>query len=169
MIETGILRGKAAIKLGDVVGSDEMLPAEYMWQTDAKVLARACLTNHDPQFPQRVRPGDFVIAGRGFGFGHIHMNGLNGFMELGVSAVIAESFSPGWYRRAIANGFLVITCQDVTKLVEQGDQLELNLNTGDIRNLDTGMKISSHVLHPLLREIIDAGGLAAYTRNRFAK
>lgn len=157
-----IINGKVAIKLGDHINADQMAPPGYMWERNPEVLARVSLANYDQEFPQRVAPGDIIIAGQNFGHGHLHMGGLIGFQRLGISAVIAESIAPGWYRGAIADGFPVITCSDITKKVSVGDELKVNFKTGHIKNLTTGEAISAEPIPLILREIINAGGMAAY-------
>ncbi|MFC2000879.1 3-isopropylmalate dehydratase [Chloroflexota bacterium] len=161
-----VIKGKVAIKLGDVINSDQMFPPSYMWQHDWEIKPKFCLTNYDPEFPERVRPGDIIIAGKIFGHGHSHMDGLTGFQKLGVSAVTAESFSPGWYRGAIASGFPVIACPGITKKVNVGDELEVNFKTSNIKNLTTGEILKAESIHPIIREILDAGGIAAYAEKK---
>jgi 3-isopropylmalate/(R)-2-methylmalate dehydratase small subunit len=156
------VRGRIAIILGNVVGSDEMVPAKYMWQLDADILAANCLTEYDPDFPHNAIAGDFIVAGEGFGFGHLHMNGLIAFKKLGIAAVIAESFSPGWYRAAISDGFPVITCPGITTKVSKRDTLEINLRTGEILDVTTSTRIKGEPLPLILKEIILAGGITAY-------
>ncbi len=158
-----VVKGKVVIKLGDLVDSDQMSPPEYMWQFDPESADKGCLVNYDPEFSQRVRPGDFVVAGQAFGYGHLHMRGLMGFEKLGVAAVIAESVSPGWYRGAVAGGFPVVVCPSITQKANEGDDLEINVKTGNIKNLTTGDTIKAEPIPAIIREIIDAGGTAAYT------
>ncbi|MBI2858493.1 MAG: 3-isopropylmalate dehydratase [Chloroflexi bacterium] len=164
-----ILKGKVAIKLGDIINSDLMSPPEYMWQMrDPQLIAKVCFTNYDPEFPKRVRPGDFVVAGQGFGHGHLHMGGMAGMKGLSVAAVICESVAPGWYRGAVNGGFPVITCPDITKKVNEGDELEVNVKTGIIKNLTSGESIQAEPVPPIIRAILDAGGIAGYTEKKLA-
>jgi 3-isopropylmalate/(R)-2-methylmalate dehydratase small subunit len=164
-----ILRGKVAIILGDFVNSDQMTPPQYVWQLhDPEVAARVCLTNFDPDFPRKVRPGDFIATGRGFGYGHLHMGVLKGFQKLGVAAIIAESCVSSWYRGAISSGFPVIICSDITKKASQGDELEIEVTTGVIKNLTSQERFKAEPIPPLLREILNAGGMEAYTNQKLS-
>jgi 3-isopropylmalate/(R)-2-methylmalate dehydratase small subunit len=87
-------------------------------------------------------------------------------MGAGIKAVIAESFSRLQFRNAINNGLPFVTCQDITKAVNTGDELEINLQTGKIRNLATGNEIDGTPMSDFVTEIANAGGLISYIRQK---
>lgn len=157
-----IIKGEVLWKFGDNFDADYIVPAEYRVISDREVLAKVCLIDYDPEFPQRVTPGDILIAGQNFGYGHPHISGLRAFLKLGIGALVAESFAPAWYRTAISSAFPVLRCPDITKKADKGHQLQITFKTGKIKNLTTGETISAEPLHPILMDIIGAGGMRAY-------
>jgi len=69
------------------------------------VLGKVCLADYDPEFVRKVRPGDIMIAGRNFGFGHPHQQGLQSLIKVGIAGFVAESYYPNWHRMAVSFGF----------------------------------------------------------------
>jgi len=163
-----IVKGKIIWKFGDHFNSDLIVGSKYIQERDPEVLRKACLADFDPEFSQKVTPGDVMIAGRNFGYGHPHGQGLTSLRQVGISALIAESFYPVWYRMAISSAFPVLTCPDIAKKADVGDKLEANFKTGDVKNVTTGETIKAEPLSPFLREIMDMGGMAAYIREKIS-
>lgn len=161
-----VVKGKVLWKFGNDFNADLIVPSEYMLGEDPEVLAKVCLADYDPEFSKRVTPSDILIAGQNFGYGHPHPAGLLAFLGLEIGILIAESFAPAWYRGAISAAFPVLTCPGITKKADVGHQLETNLKTGKVKNLSTGDTINAEPIHPILMEIIDAGGMPAYAEMR---
>ncbi len=119
-----IVRSKIVWKFGDYFNADLIVPAKYRYEYDPDVLAKVCLADYDPEFPRKVTPGNIIIAGRSFGYGHPHPTGIHAFQKLGIGVLIAESFAPVWYRVAIAVAFPVLNCPDITRKADLGHLLE---------------------------------------------
>lgn len=134
--------------------------------------AKHVLEDIIPDFASRVRPGDILFAGKGFGWGHghYHPQAIRALMALGVSGVFAESFGGGFARKAInLFGFPAFAFPGLVPLVEAGDEVEVDLAAGDFRNLKRGHVREFKPLPPVILEILNLGGLDAQTLQHFGK
>lgn len=135
-------------------------------QYDPAILAAHCFAEVDPAFARRVKPGDFVVAGRNFGYGNAHIQGFLGLKGLGVG-LLAESMSRGAFRAAINAGLpLTVPAPGLRDAVQSGDELEVDFVAGRIKNVSRGVDIQAEPLPPVLREIIGAGGGIAHMQQR---
>jgi 3-isopropylmalate/(R)-2-methylmalate dehydratase small subunit len=153
------IKGRIIWKFGDHFNADLIVGSKYIAERNQDVLAKVCLADYDPEFVQRVRPGDIMIAGRNFGFGHPHQQGLQSLIKIGIAGFVAESYYPNWYRMSVSFGFPAIVCPDITKKAEVGQELHINFSNGEINNLTTGELIMGEPYPQYLLEIIEAGGL----------
>lgn len=157
------LKGKAWV-FGDILDVDfDIYPIELTKGAgrpkEEKEYGKYCMVNLDPEFPNKVKEGDFIIAGLNFGYGHDHETAPLSIKGCGVSAVICESTNRNFLRNAIHIGLPVIELPGIKSKVSQGDELEANLKEGTIRNLTTGETMSFAPYPDFLAEIIEAGGL----------
>jgi 3-isopropylmalate/(R)-2-methylmalate dehydratase small subunit len=135
---------------------------------DPKVLKEHVMTGVDPDFPKKAKPGDIIVAGKNFGHGNPHVWGYQAMRELGLGLVV-EFMSRGGFRNAVAAGLPFLPeARGITDKVNQGDELEVDFSTGEIRNLTTGELIKAEPLAPPLLEIIAAGGQKRYLKKKFA-
>ena len=160
-------RGRAHL-VGDHIDTDQIIPAQYLTTTDPRELAMHCLETPDPDFVKKVRPGDFVVAGVNFGCGSSREHAPISIKGCGVSAVIAKSFARIFFRNAINLGLPVLECPEAVEAIDAGDELEVDLATGNIRNLTTEGVFVAKPYEPFMMEIINAGGLVEYTKRRLA-
>ena len=166
-----ILRGRIH-KFGDFVECDShIIPyqgtPDYSSVTqNMEALARLCFTPVDPDFPNRVRKGDFVVAGKGFGSGKTHELGIIALEVCGIKAIIAESIQRAYFRFAINHGIVPMVCQCVTREAETGNLLEIIPRSGKITNLNTGRTYYAEPLPELVLEILQAGGMLNIVRQR---
>jgi 3-isopropylmalate/(R)-2-methylmalate dehydratase small subunit len=132
------------------------------------VLKDYIMTGVAPEFPRQVSPGDIIVAGKNFGHGNPHIWGYHTLRELGIGLVV-ESMARGGFRLAVVAGvpFLLAT-RDITRKVNQGDELEVNFRTGDIKNLTSGELIKTESLPEFILEIIEVGGQAGYLARKLA-
>ncbi|ADG13737.1 Isopropylmalate/citramalate isomerase small subunit [Methanocaldococcus infernus] len=149
-------------KFGDNVDTDAILPARYLIYTEPEELAKYAMTGIDEEFPKKAKKGDIIVAGKNFGCGSSREHAPIGLKALGISAVIAESFARIFYRNAINIGLPLIECKDISKKVDEGDILEVNLKTGEIKNLTKGETYQGTKLPEFMMEILEAGGLMEY-------
>src|SRR3972149_3355792 len=134
-----VLRGKAH-KYGANVDTDVIIPGVFLKETDPKKLAQHAMEGIDPEFPKRVRPGDFVVAGRNFGCGSSREHAPIALKHCGVRAVLAPSFARIFYRNAVDGGHLlpVEIDDDTYHRIQPMDDLEIDLTTGRVTNLTRG-------------------------------
>ncbi len=161
------VRGKAHT-FGDHIDTDQIIPAKYLTIADVKELASHCLETADQDFVKKVRPGDFVVTGVNFGCGSSREHAPISIKGCGVSCVIAKSFARIFFRNAINLGLPVLECPEAADAIEAGDELDVDLSTGTIRNLTTEQVFPAKPYEPFMLEIIEAGGLVPYTKRRLA-
>ena len=122
-------------KYGDGINTDVIFPGKYTYTiSDAAEMARYALEDLDPAFAPNVRPGDVIVAGRNWGNGSSREQAVTCLTQAGVSAVIAVSFARIWYRNAINNGLLAITCPAAVTALNHGDRVEVDLAAGLIKS-----------------------------------
>jgi len=153
-------------KYGDNVDTDVIIPARYLNISAPEELAPHCMEDIDPTFAERVQPGDIVVAGANFGCGSSREHAPLALKGAGVSCVVAKSFARIFFRNAINIGLPILTCPQAVEGTEAGQRLEVELERGIIRNLDTGEEFRAEPYPPFMMEIIEAGGLVEQTRRR---
>jgi 3-isopropylmalate/(R)-2-methylmalate dehydratase small subunit len=160
-----ILRGQVW-KYGDNVDTDAIIPARYLNVSTAEELAPHCMEDIDPSFASAVRSGDVIVADENFGCGSSREHAPLAIKGAGVSCVMARSFARIFYRNAINVGLPILECPAAVDETESGHQLEIVLQTGQVRNLTTGRVYQAERYPTFMVEIINAGGLVPYTRQR---
>ncbi|KPJ64541.1 3-isopropylmalate dehydratase [candidate division KD3-62 bacterium DG_56] len=162
------LRGKVW-KYGDHVDTDVIIPARYLDTTEPAELAAHCLEDIDPAFVRSMSPGDIIVGGENFGCGSSREQAPVAIKAAGVSCVIARSFARIFFRNAINIGLPIIICPDAADAAGTGDEIEVDLATGTVRNVTRGTTHQAEPFPDFLRQIIDAGGLVPYVRQRLAE
>ncbi|MEM1545675.1 MAG: 3-isopropylmalate dehydratase small subunit [Candidatus Methanomethylicia archaeon] len=152
-----IFKGRAW-KFGDNIDTDVITPGKYLI-LPIDELKNYALEPIDPEFSRKVKPGDIIVAGRNFGCGSSREQAPAALKALGISVVIAESFARIFFRNAISLGLPVVICEEISKRVSNGDLLEVNLEIGEIRNLNTGQIFKTKTLSRQMIEILKAGGV----------
>ena len=147
---------------GDHIDTDIIIAARYLNTTDPVELARHCMEDAGDNFVARVQPGDFIVAGENFGCGSSREHAPIAIKAGGVSAVIAKSFARIFFRNAINVGLPILESPEAAADARPGDELEVDLDTGTIRNLTQGKTYRTEPFPEFLRHIIDAGGLVNY-------
>lgn len=158
---SAIVRGKVH-KYGDNINTDIISPPQYMELSIAEA-AKYAMSAIDPDFAAKVQKGDILVAGANFGSGSSRETSPLTLKYLGVGAIVAKFFARIFYRNAINLGIPVIECSDADK-IQNGDTIEIDLETGIIRNITRqetyqGTKIPAHIL-----ELINEGGLVPYLK-----
>jgi 3-isopropylmalate/(R)-2-methylmalate dehydratase small subunit len=157
-----MLKGKA-IKLGDNVSSDDIIPGRFAHlRSNLPELAKHVLEDTVPEFASGVKSGDLLVAGKNFGLGSSREHASVVIKMSGVSAILAESVARIFFRNAINEGLPVLLCD--TAKIDDGDELEINLTTGMIANLTSGIKLNCSKMPPLMSAILEEGGLIPYIR-----
>ena len=157
------LRGRVW-KFGDDVNTDLIIPGKYLELTDPREMARHAMEGIDPTFHERVGAGDIVVAGRNFGCGSSREHAPLALKYAGVGAVIAESYARIFYRNAINIGLPALECPGVADTVDDGDVLEIDLNSGIIEVTGKGVRLRFTPLPEFMVGVLNEGGLTAYLR-----
>jgi len=152
-----IIKGRVH-KLGDDINTDDIISAKYLVSADPKELGTHCLESIKPGFKARVQPGDIIVAGRNFGCGSSREHAPLAIKGCGVSAVIAGSFAAIFFRNAINIGLPFVESPDAKK-INEGDQLEIDLAAGVVKNLTQGSVYKTQPFPGFLQEIVLDGGL----------
>lgn len=151
--------GKAHVYKRDHINTDEIIPARYLNMDTEKELAEHAMEDIDKDFVNKVKEGDFIISGNDFGCGSSREHAVWALRGAGIKAVIANSFARIFYRNCINNGFFAIECKDISEKVSYGDELEIDVNSGVIRNKTKGEEYHFPALPDFAMKIINAGGL----------
>lgn len=157
-----------AHKFGDHVDTDVIIPARYLGTTDPLELASHCMEDIDTEFITKVKPGDVIVAGRNFGCGSSREHAPISIKAAGVSVVIAATFARIFYRNALNIGLPIIESPQAAAGISAGDQVEVDLEAGKIKNLTTGAEFGFAPLVGAAQDLIKAGGLVGLTRAKLA-
>jgi 3-isopropylmalate/(R)-2-methylmalate dehydratase small subunit len=148
----------------DHINTDEIIPARYLNTDDAVELARHCMEDLDKDFVKKVKQGDVIVAGEDFGCGSSREHAVWAIRGAGVQTVIAKSFARIFYRNAINNGFYLIESTDAPEKISNGDELQIDLKAGLIKNTTAGIDIKFNPLPDFALEIINDGGLLEHIK-----
>ena len=159
------LRGRVAFIFTEIdFDVDQIVGVKNIKITDVEELANVAMGAYDPDFRKSVRKGDILVGAQNFGYGHPHYPPMRAMRHLGVSGVIAESFSPGYWRGEISMGFPQASCPGILGLVQRWDEIELDWQTGEVRNLTRGGALAIEPLALADRRMLEAGGLVPYLK-----
>ncbi|MBR1620045.1 3-isopropylmalate dehydratase small subunit [bacterium] len=152
-----------AFKFGDNISTDHIAPGRlYHLRSDLNEFAKHVLEDADETFASRMKKGDFVVAGNNFGLGSSREHAPRIMKIAGVGAVLAKSFARIFYRNAINIGLLAIECD--TDAIDDGDELELNVEKGIITDLTNGAIIQIEPLPPVMIKLLNDGGLVEHIK-----
>ncbi|RKY61647.1 MAG: 3-isopropylmalate dehydratase [Candidatus Neomarinimicrobiota bacterium] len=156
------MTGKAHCYQRDHINTDEIIPARYLNMDKEADLAKHAMEDIDTDFVRRVKEGDVIVAGVDFGCGSSREHAVWALRGAGVRAVIADTFARIFYRNCINNGFIAIECRGISQKVATGDNLEIDVEKGIIKNLTKNERYEFPAIPDFARDIIDAGGLLDY-------
>lgn len=156
------MKGKAH-KFGDDISTDLIAPGRYFHlRSQLKELAKHVMEDADPEFVNKLKPGDFIVAGRNFGCGSSREHAAIIIKIAGASGVLAKSFARIFYRNAINVGLPVIECD--TDKISNGDELKVHLEEGMVKNLTQNTAIDFHPLPKFMMNILSDGGLVQHIK-----
>ncbi len=158
------LRGRVW-KYGDAVNTDVIFPGKYTYTvTDPKEQAQHALEDLDPQFASRVQPGDIIVAGKNWGNGSSREQAATCLKYSGITAIIAKSFARIHFRNLVNNGLVPIVCAPAVDAIQNGETIEIDLNTYTIRSAAGAFDFPA--FSPSLLTIIETGGLIPMLRRK---
>jgi len=162
-----MLKGKVH-KYEANVDTDVIIPARYLSLSEPAELAEHCMEDIDPEFLSRVQLGDIIMATTNFGCGSSREHAPLAIKAAGVSCIIARSFARIFFRNAINIGLPLLECEDAVAQTEAGDILEVDLSSGQIKNLTKGLTFTGKPYPDFMAELISVGGLIEHTKKRIA-
>ncbi|MGN0619459.1 MAG: 3-isopropylmalate dehydratase small subunit [Ruminiclostridium sp.] len=146
-------------RYGDNIDTDVIIPARYLNTADHKELASHCMEDIDKEFTKKVKEGDIIAAGANFGCGSSREHAPIAIKASGISCVIASTFARIFYRNAINIGLPILECKEAAEDIEDGDELDIDFDTGVITNVTKGRTYKAEPFPDFIKEIISAGGL----------
>ena len=155
-----------AFKYGDNVDTDVIIPARYLNSSDPAELATHCMEDIDNTFVKRVQKGDIIVATKNFGCGSSREHAPIAIKAAGVSCVIAETFARIFYRNAINIGLPIIECPEAAKDIRDGDEVEVDFDSGIIYNRTSGKQYQGQAFPEFMQKIIKAEGLINYINQK---
>lgn len=153
-------------KFGHDIDTDAIIPARYLNTIDRAILATHCMEDADPEFASKVKPGDILVAGKNFGCGSSREHAPIAIKAAGISCVIADSFARIFYRNSLNTGLPILECPEAAKRIENGDELEVDLDDGIIVNRTRNETYRAQPIPPFMQKLIRAGGLMEYVREQ---
>lgn len=170
-----ILKGRAWV-FGDDVDTDLIYHNKYLAETDPEKMPQYSFEYYPgmENFASEVKAGDFVVAGKNFGCGSSREHAVYCLKYAGIPVVLAETCSRIYYRNAINNGYPVLFVKGISDAIKEGkirngDELEVSLDTGTIKDLSTGVEFHGDAVSDLEKDIMTAGGLIEYLKAAAAK
>ncbi|WP_432645102.1 3-isopropylmalate dehydratase small subunit [Methanobrevibacter sp.] len=154
-----------AWKFGNDIDTDIIIPGRYLIYTDEERLSKHCMEGLDSEFNKKCKKGDFIVAGTNFGCGSSREHAPIALKGAGVSAIIAESFARIFYRNATNVGIPLLEAPGISKFIEDGDEIEIDLDKATIKSQD-GEILTFKKLPPFMLEILEQGGLIEYLKNK---
>ena len=150
----------------DNIDTDVIIPGTYLKIHDYNELATHAMEGLDPDFPSKVKEGDFIVAGKNFGCGSSREHAPIALSTCGIRAVIATSFARIFYRNSVDGAFLLPIEIDVEtyQKISNSDQLEINIENNEIKNITKNETYSMKPFSEIIAKIISAGGIFKYKK-----
>lgn len=153
-----------AFKYGENIDTDVIIPARHLTTSDPKELAKHCMEDIDEEFASRVRKGDVIVAGKNFGCGSSREHAPIAIKGAGIACVIAPTFARIFYRNAFNTGLPILESDEASEKIESGDEIIINFETGEIRNISKGETYQAEPFPKFMTELIKKGGLVNYVK-----
>jgi 3-isopropylmalate/(R)-2-methylmalate dehydratase small subunit len=149
---------------GDNIDTDLIIAARYLNSSDPAHLAKFVMEDADPSFAKKVQVGDVIVAGENFGCGSSREHAPIALKAAGVGAVVAKTFARIFYRNAFNMGLPIFELKEADE-IKEGEQIEIDFDAGEIKNLTTNKTYKFTPIPPFMQELISAGGLMNYAKN----
>ena len=153
-------------KFGADVDTDAIIPARYLNQSDPKVLAKHAMEDERPEFVQKVKKGDMLLADKNFGCGSSREHAPLALKAAGISYIIAKSFARIFYRNGLNLGLPLLESSAASEAIAEGDRVRVNLATGEILDLTQKKNFFAKPIPPFMQELIKDGGLIRHLKKK---
>ncbi len=150
------IQGKA-LKYGDSVNTDVIIPSKYLVYTNPIDLAKYAMAGLDPDYSQKIKEKDIIVAGRNFGSGSSREQAPIALKYSGVKCIVADSFARIFYRNAINIGLPVVEYEGASKAIKEGDELHIDLKAGIVKDITSNVELKAKPLPDFLMEIMEVG------------
>ena len=160
------MRGKVW-KFGDNVDTDLIIAARYLNTSEPSELAKHVMEDADPEFVNKMEPGDIIVAGENFGCGSSREHAPIALKAAGVSAVIAPTFARIFYRNAFNMGLPIFELPEAAE-INEGDIVHIDMESGEVIDETTGKRYRFTPIPEFMQELVDAGGLIEYAKRELA-
>ena len=152
-------------KFHNDLDTDQIIASQYLLLPNLEEMKEHTFESLDPDFPKKVKPGDFVVGGENFGCGSSREHAPIAIKESGISLVIAKSFARIFYRNAINIGLAILECPEAVDAIEEGHTVEADLDKGIITDKTTGKEFKTEPFPEFIQSIITNGGLVESIKN----
>jgi 3-isopropylmalate/(R)-2-methylmalate dehydratase small subunit len=156
-------------KFGSDIDTDAIIPARYLNQSDPKELAKHVMEDERPEFLKEVRKGDILLAKKNFGCGSSREHAPLALKAVGISCIIAKSFARIFFRNGLNLGLSLLESSEASKGIREGDQVRVNLTTGEIFDLTQKRKYLAKPIPSFMQDLIRDGGLIPHLRKKGLK
>ena len=153
-------------KFGNDVDTDVIIPARYLNTSDPVELAKHVMEGIDRNFYHKVKKGDIIVAGKNFGCGSSREHAPIAIKAAGIEAVIAKSFARIFYRNAFNIGLPIFESLEASGKIQETDEIEIDADKGIIRNVTRQEEYKANPIPQFMQELISAGGLVEWTKNK---
>lgn len=160
-----LIKGKVW-RFGNDIDTDAIIPARYLNTSDPQELAKHVMEDSDRDFPNKVKSGDIIVAGKNFGCGSSREHAPIAIKSAGINAVIAKSFARIFYRNAFNIGLPIFESAEASEKIKEGDEIEIDADRGLIKNLTLNEEYKANPIPPFMQELIASGGLVEWTRRK---
>ena len=155
-----------AHKYGDNIDTDVIIPARHLASQDEKELASHCMEDIDASFVSKVKHGDIMVGGWNFGCGSSREHAPIAIKASGIACVIAKTFARIFYRNSINIGLPILECEAASDAIADGDEVEINFDTGIITNLTKNETYQAQPFPEFIQNIIHANGYMNSIKNK---
>ncbi|WP_419780045.1 3-isopropylmalate dehydratase small subunit [Maridesulfovibrio sp.] len=158
-----------AHRVGAHIDTDAIIPARFLVTTDPDVLGANCMEGLEEGWIKRVKKNDIMVADENFGCGSSREHAPISLLGAGIPVVVAKSFARIFYRNGFNMGLILLEVGDDFEKLGDGDELDVDAEKGEIKNITTGETITCAPVPPFMKGILDCGGLVEYVKDRLAK
>jgi 3-isopropylmalate/(R)-2-methylmalate dehydratase small subunit len=155
-------------RFGKDIDTDLIIAARYLNTSDPKELAKHVMEDADPDFVNKMTPGDIIVADENFGCGSSREHAPIALKAAGVAAVVAPTFARIFYRNAFNMGLPIFELKEATE-IEEGDEITINMDEGTITNKTKNKTYKFTPIPEFMQELIDAGGLMSFAKKELEK
>ena len=163
-----IYEGNVAWVYPDHFDVDLIIGMQNTRERDISKLVPICMSAYEEGFSEKVSEGDFLVAGRNFGYGHAHNQVAQALRMMGINTLVAESFAPGFFRAEVGNGMALLAVPGITEKVNRNDRLKVDFVNGIVENLTSGETIQGTKPGDVIIDLVRNGGNNGFLKEKLS-